>query len=717
MTSDCAQTDQGCTPAELYGCENIWHSGRMIFHIRRSFVLVAVVSLVTLLSDSRTFAADAVEPQRRAIDEAVARVKPSLVRIQVVATQYYQGRELKYEASGSGVIITKEGHVITNHHVAGHATRIVVILPSNEEVPAELVGTDALADISVVKLKPEGPREFTPVEFGNSDLLQVGESVLAMGSPLAMSQSVTLGIVSNVKMVMPQAFASGRFTLDGEDVGSLVRWIGHDADIYPGNSGGPLVNLKGQVVGINEISFGLSGAIPGKLAQSVARQLMEKGHVSRSWLGVEIQPLLKEDKDDRGVLIGSVVANSPAARAGFESGDVLVRLAGKDVLVRYAEEVPLLNQIVADLPIGQEIEAVVVRDGKEKTLKARTTEREPSQPKTFELKQWGITVRDISALAAREMKLKSRDGVIVTSVRPGGACNDAKPQIDGSDVLVEINGAPVRNVAEMMEMTDKITAGKTKPVPTRLGFLRGPEQLLTVPKVGLKEIEDPGLEAQKAWLPVAAQAITRDLAEQLGSPGLNGVRVTQVYTNSAAERAGLKVGDLILALDGETIAASQPGDEEILNTMVRQYKIGTTATLTVMRGSDKLSVPVELVRSPKLEREMKKYRDEDFEFTVRDMTFFDKVHEEWAEERPGALVTEVKDGGWAAIGRLNNGDIITAVDGETVTDVLSLKETMKRVAAEKRKSIVLRVARGIHTVFLELEPNWDGHKEIAKGNH
>ena len=417
------------------------------------------------------------------------------------------------------------------------------------------------------------------------------------------------------------------------------------------------------------------------------------------------------------MLIGGVVEDSPAAKAGIASGDVLVRLAGKDVLVRYAEEIPLLNQMVADLPVGQKFEAVVLRDGKEKTLQGRTTEREQSQPKTFELNQWGITVRDISALAEREMKLKSRAGVLVTSLRPGGACSDAKPQVEGSDVLVEINGAPVRNVAEMQEITEKITAGKTKPVPTRLGFLRGTEQLLTVVKVGLQELEDPGLEAQKAWLPIGAQAITRDLAEQLGSPGLNGVRVTQVYTNSTAEKAGLEVGDLILALDGESISASQPGDEEILNTMVRQYKIGTMATLTVMRGVDKFSLPVELVRSPKLEREMKKYRDEDFEFTVRDMTFFDKVHEEWAEGRPGAMVTEVKDGGWAAIGRLNTGDIITAIDGETVTDVLSLKEKMKHVAAEKRKTIVLRVARGIHTVFLELEPNWDAHKEIAKGDH
>ncbi|HUJ11035.1 MAG TPA: PDZ domain-containing protein [Verrucomicrobiae bacterium] len=656
-------------------------------------------------------------PTHEAIEAAVACVKPSLVRIQVVATQYYQGREIKYEASGSGVIITKEGHVITNHHVAGHATRIVCILPNNEEVEAELVGTDPLSDIAVLKIKSDGKRQFTPVEFGDSDRVQVGDSVLAMGSPLAMSQSVTLGIVSNTKMVMPEAFSSSRFTLDGEDVGSLVRWIGHDADIFPGNSGGPLVNLKGQVIGINEISYGLSGAIPGNLAQSVARQLIEKGSVSRSWLGVEVQPLLKSDKEDRGVLISDVVEGSPAAKAGIQSGDSLVRLAGKKVFVRYAEEIPLLNQMVASLPVGKEIEAVILRDGKRKVLKLRTAEREQSQPKTFELKQWGITARDISALAAREMRLKSRDGVLVTSVRPGGPSNDAKPPIETSDVLVEINGTPVQNVAEMQQITDKITKDQNQPVPTELAFLRNTEQLLTVVKVGIKEIEDPGLEAQKAWLPVTTQAITRDLAKQLGNPGLNGVRVTQVYTNSSAEKAGLKVGDLLLAIDGDPIEASQPGDEEVLNAMVRQYKIGTTATLTVLRDKQKLSLPVELVRSPKLEREMKKYRDDDFEFTARDMTFFDKVREEWPQEREGgALVTDVKDGGWAALGRLNTGDIIVAVDNEPVADVQSLEQTMKRIAAEKHKTVVLRVERGIHTMYLELEPKWDGGAEILKGH-
>jgi serine protease Do len=693
-----------------------WMISRLQWFLACAVVLVAAIAtpIVPLACASDSFTP--VDPVRREIDEAVAGVKPALVRIKVVATQYYQGREVKFEGSGSGVIITREGHVITNHHVAGHATRLVVILPSNEEIPADLVGTDALADISVLKLRTDGKRRFPTVRFGNSDAVRVGDTVLAMGSPLAMSQSVTLGIISNMKMVMPEAFSSSRFTLDGEDVGSLVRWIGHDADIYPGNSGGPLVNLRGEVIGINEISFGLSGAIPGNLAQRVARQLIEKGKVSRSWLGVEIQPLLKQDKENRGVLISNVLDDSPAGRAGIHSGDIMVKIAGRDVLVRYAEEIPLLNQMVANLPVGQEIEAVVERDGQPKTLKLVTAEREHSQRQQFELRQWGMTARDISALAARELKLKSLDGVIVTSIRPGGPCDDAKPPVLSGDVLTEINGTPVRNVVEMQDLTDKITAGKSKPVPTTVGFHRKTEQLLTVVRVGIKELEDPGLEAQKAWLPVATQAIPRDLAEQLGIPGQTGVRITQVYPDSTAEKAGLKVGDLILALDGSPIEASQPGEEEVLDAMVRQYKIGATATLTVRRGTDKLSVPVELVRSPKLEREMKKYRDDDFEFTARDTTFIDKVQEHWSQEQPGVLVTEVKEGGWAALGRLGVGDLIIAVDGNPVTDAASLRQNMKDVAAEKRKTAVLRVIRGIHTIFLELETNWDKGPQVAKGN-
>src|SRR5207302_250574 len=199
-------------------------------------------------------AAPAKEPSisvRAAVDHAIARMQPTLVRIHVVSTEYREGRELKMQAVGSGAIISKDGYLVTNHHVAGHGARMVCTLWNREEIEAELVGTDPLTDISVLKLKPEKPREFIAANFGDSSKLVVGDSVLAMGSPMALSQSVTLGIISNVEMIMPRLFGNfGRMRLDGEDVGALVRWLAHDAAIYGGNSGGPLVSLSGEIIGI-----------------------------------------------------------------------------------------------------------------------------------------------------------------------------------------------------------------------------------------------------------------------------------------------------------------------------------------------------------------------------------------------------------------------------------------------------------------------------------
>src|SRR5262249_10350872 len=147
-------------------------------------------------------------------------------------------------------------------------------------------------------------KPFVFAGFSKSDKLKVGDRVLAMGCPRALSQSVTLGIVSNLEMTLPRSESA--FTLDGEEVGTLVRWIGHDAQIFPGNSGGPLVNLQGEIVGINDIGVGLGGAIPGNLAREVAAELVKHGEVKRSWLGLHVQPLLKSCKSPQGLLVSSV---------------------------------------------------------------------------------------------------------------------------------------------------------------------------------------------------------------------------------------------------------------------------------------------------------------------------------------------------------------------------------------------------------------------------
>lgn len=653
---------------------------------------------------------------KETVEAAVARVKPALVRIMVVSTRYREGRELKYQGSGSGVIISSEGHVVTNHHVAGHATRLLCTLTTKEEIEAELVGTDALTDIAVIKLKNDGSRVFPVATFGDSSKAQVGDHVLAMGSPMALSQSVTLGIVSNTEMVMPRFLGYwGRIKLDGEDVGAFVRWIGHDAAIYGGNSGGPLVNLRGEIIGINEIRVSLSGAIPGNLAKGVAETLIQHGDVRRSWLGLEVQPLLKHSESERGALVSGTINDSPAAAAGIESGDILIRLAGVDVNVRFDEELPQLNRAMAELPIGEEVEAVVLRDGEELKFVMTAEEREEIFPQEHELKQWGITARDISFVIAKEMKRDDQEGMLVTSVRPGGPAGEAKPKINRKDVIVEVNGQPVRNLNELVDITRELTEGQTEPVRSVVGFERKTKRYITVVEVGIREIEDPGREIRKAWLPVETQVLTRELADQLGQPDLTGFVVTELYPGTSAEEAGLQVGDFILAVDGEPLEASAPEEYEELPALIRQYKIGSTTELKVLRAGEELLVTVELARSPKLSREMKKYRDENFEFTARDITFFDKAEEKWEETQRGVLVHEVRPGGWAALGYLDVGDLILEIDDAPIGDVEAFEAKMKEIASAEPKVVLFRVLRGIHTLFLEFEPKWDTSVELQKG--
>jgi serine protease Do len=643
-----------------------------------------------------------------AVDRVVNEVKPALVRIHVVSASYREGRELKFQSSGSGVIVTPEGHVVTNHHVAGHATRMFCTLSNREEIEAELVGTDPLSDIAVIKLLPEDGRRFPTARWGDSDTVAVGDHVLAMGSPRALSQSVTLGIASNTAMVMPRRMGmSGAFMLDGEDVGSMVRWIAHDAEIHPGNSGGPLLNLSGEIIGINEISMGLGGAIPGNLARSVAEEIMKTGTVNRSWIGLGLQPLLKHGELDKGVLITGALKESPAEAGGIQSGDILLAVNGESVQVRFDEDMPTLNLMLASLPIDRDSTLTILRDGSEQKIQIRPELRKPVLEKQREFREWGLTGRDISFIQARELKRDNAHGVQVTSVRPGGPAGDAKPSINPGDIIVEVAGEPVINTDDLDRITGELMKESTAQVPVLTTYERHSKNYVTAVSVGLRELSDPSLEVKKAWLPVEAQVITRDIARLLGTPDLTGFRVTQVYAESTAEAAGLQVGDLILAVDGERLTASAPEHYEELPTLIRNYRDGDTAELAILRDGERKTVPVELVRSPMLDREMRKYRDANFEFTARDITFFDKADKQWSQDQLGVLVEEVTSGGWAALAMLSPGDLILSVNDIPTPDVERLREVMEQIASERPKAVVMKVRQGIYTVFIELEPKWD----------
>lgn len=672
-------------------------------------VLLMAASLFAITAAAETPTAPIL---REAIDAAVEQVTPALVRIHVVETYYSEGRELKYEASGSGVVITPEGHVITNHHVAGHATQIKCVFANKEEIEAELVGTDPLTDIAVLALQPEAPRTFPVVSFGDSSKVRVGDHVLAMGSPLALSQSVTLGIVSNTEMIMPEWINRwGGLEQDGEDVGALVRWIGHDADIYGGNSGGPLVDLSGKIIGINEISMGLSGAIPGNLAQDVASAILESGKVRRAWIGLQGQPRLKHGDETSGLLVAGVISGGPAAEAGVAPGDLLLAVGDTPVDVQFAEQLPDFNLLVSKLPIGGPVTLSVNRAGEVMDLTVTPREREPYEYKQYELKAWGVTVRDISYMMAKELKRDTTDGVLVTSVSQGGGAGDAKPAIVEKDILVAVDDTPVKSVSDLRAFTEALlekeeNAEKDR-VPVLTTYERKTGKYITLVEVGLREIRNPAGEVKKAWLPVETQVLTRDIAEGLGEPDLTGFRITQVYKDTTAEKAGLQVGDFILAVDGERMTANAPEQYEELPAYIRQYRVGDTAELSIRRGDEALTIPVELVRAPRPAREMRKYRNDEFEFTVRDITFFDKANEKWEQEARGVLVEQVKSGSWASLGGLMPDDLVLQVNGQAVPDVDAMKAEMEGVATARPDAVVFRVLRGIHTLFVELEPKWE----------
>ncbi len=645
------------------------------------------------------------ESLREAVDLAVSKVKPSLVRIHVVSTTYREGRELKYESFGSGVIVTEEGHVVTNHHVAGHATRLVCTMSNREEIDAELVGSDPLTDIAVIKLLPTDGRTFPTASFGDSSKVRVGDHVLAMGSPQAISQSVTLGIVSNAEMILPRRMF-GRLQQDGEDVGGLVRWIAHDAQIYGGNSGGPLVNTEAQIIGINEISVGLAGAIPGNLARTVSEEIIEKGRVDRGWIGLSVRPMLKHSGIESGVFVQGTIDGAPADTGGIESGDVILRVDGNEVNVRFEEDIPAFNGLIAALPVDAPARFDVLRSGDALALDITPTLREKVRPQQHELKQWGITSRNISYVMSKEMKLDSRDGAVVTTIAPGGAVGESKPAIFRGDIIVDVGGVPITSVEDLERVTAELTEGSDEPVPVLATYKRRGGMYITVVKVGVKELTDPGLEVRKAWLPVETQVITRDIAKQLGNEDLRGFRLTKVFPDSAAEEAGLKVGDFVIAVDGEKLTASAPEHYEELPTLIRTYRAGSLAEFTLLRGEERLKLEVMLPREPKPMREMQKYREDHFEFTARDVSFEDRTKAQLDGDEGGALVVEVKSGGWAALGSLQVGDLIREINGQSVSDSASLGAILEAAMAERPASVVFKVRRGIYTVYVEVEPMW-----------
>lgn len=641
-----------------------------------------------------------------AAPEGIEEVFPTVVRIEAVRLRPDQGRLQKARVGGSGAIISTQGHVITNYHVAQDADFYQCHFTDGSKLEARHVGQDALTDIAVIQFdvakRPAGAGPLPVARFGDSEQVKRGDEVFALGSPASISQSLTRGVVANPALVLPDTI---RMILDGENVGEAVRWILHDASIFGGNSGGPLVNARGEIIGINEMGVAnLGGAIPGNLARAVADQLIRHGKVTRGWSGLTAQPRLEADGPAPGVLIADVAADSPAAQAGLLPGDIVLKADGH--LIEGTRENSVASFIrleMGRLP-GEDFVVDYTRAGQAGTARLTLAGREPAQAEEVEMPEWGAVLRDITRQLAREERLPDQRGAWLDNIRPGGPAGQGEPELRRQDVILTVDGEPVADVAGLQALTNRLLPDAPNATRTVLvGFRRNGADYNSVVELRRANPRNVTPQARKAWLGVASQPLTPRLAARLGLKADGGARLTQIYSGTSAESAGLLVGDVIVALDGAPVAARRAEDADVLARMIRQYRAGSTAIITLWRDGQKLDVNVSLPEQPTPPAEMAFWEDVELEFAAREPAFDDRVRLQLPAGIQGVLVESVVPSGWAALAGLRGDDLILQADGMPVTTVAALKAAREAAVQAGREWWVLLVHRRGRTLFVELK--------------
>ena len=463
-------------------------------HLRAILIAVSILFLAPFLARAENSKdIELLDRSARAFSRVVKDVKPAVVHIAVTSTvetnteyeQFFnhpffekffgpeyrfqdpQRRKRQQQGAGSGFIIDREGHILTNNHVVEKADKITVTLNDNSEVEATLIGTDPKSDVALIKIDVD--HDLPVVELGDSAALEVGEWVIAIGNPFGLSQTVTVGVVS----------ATGRSRVG---INEYENFIQTDAAINPGNSGGPLLNIHGQVVGINSALYSRTGgymgigfAIPINMAKFINEQLMDNGKVTRGYLGVGIQDVdeaLAESfglEKAGGVLITDVQDDTPASKAGVKSQDVLVKLDGIDL----QDTQDLRNRIAQTIP-GTTVVLDIVRDGKPVELKVKIGE----QPADFgiaaqgssdqnPLSPFGLVVQELTADLAEQLGYKGRQGLVISEVEPGSAA--AEIGLKSGFLIEEVQKVRVTSLEELRQVMEQSGASERVLLRVRVG--------------------------------------------------------------------------------------------------------------------------------------------------------------------------------------------------------------------------------------------------------
>jgi serine protease Do len=365
------------------------------------------------------------------------KVAPALIHVSPVKEVFRRGERREVAVTGSGFIISPDGYVVTNEHVAGKSDYVRCVLSDKDEVGAEVVGTDPYTDIAVLKLNTTRT-DLPYVKLGISHILEAGETVMAMGSPHGLSRSVSLGIVSVTDRNLESMGSTGA---------PYNNWIQTDAAINPGNSGGPLVNIRGEVIGINTRKLtgadNVGFAIPIDIARQVINEIIENGRVNRSDVGIAFQEMTRitEDPARKGVVIGDVDPLFPAYEARIRPGDVLLAIDGEETNARFTEDLPAIRKRIADVPPGQEITLKVQRGDNVQDIPVVTIEKSQRRGDEEELEEWGFTLSDLTPSIVRRAQLTSSKGVYISGTKEGELA--ARSSINPGDIILAMDGEEI----------------------------------------------------------------------------------------------------------------------------------------------------------------------------------------------------------------------------------------------------------------------------------
>ena len=391
---------------------------------------------------------------RQIVQEAKEKVFPAVVYIRVVSESTESGKRVLQESSGSGVIISADGLVLTNWHVIEKAQTVRCLLSDGRHAPATILGSDKDTDLAVIRLElGEGGADLPYATLGDSAKLREGDFVMTMGAPWGLDRSVAIGIVSSTQRYL-------------EGVSEYSLWIQTDAAINPGNSGGPLVNTAGEVVGINTrgaagSADGLGFSIPTSTIEIVMPQLRDAGHVTWSWTGLQLQALSDFNRDiyfpyDDGVIVSETDVDSPARDAGLMARDRIVRVNGSSVTARRENDLPAVRRMLGLLPKGEPAELEVVRGGETRRIEITPREKGRVEGEELALDRWDFTVKSINQFDNPDLYFFKKQGVFVYGVKwPGNAATSG---LSKGDILLKVDSDEVGSIDDVRKVHEKLVA-------------------------------------------------------------------------------------------------------------------------------------------------------------------------------------------------------------------------------------------------------------------